>query len=423
MSPRQQNQHTHAFDRALRRTQLDLRVLVSLGCLSLMGGGAVFAQADMADPAQVIPAEKAAPAPAIPAPAAPAPTPAAPAPVSDLGGVPAEVIFEAPVAPAPIERSASEPAAPVALPSVLDDLPADREPAPAHSYIDDTDYSIGATQPAGALDRAATVVLEDRSTGCASSIAPGQSLANGLCANAVFGANGSANGSTARANGRSTARSTDRGYVPTGSAPMAASPLNLSNRNSSFDPYAATGLSYAQIEAQVTRNLAIMPMGRIGNNDTGLLFPVSVPSPISSFFGFRTHPIAGVQRLHTGTDIAAPYGSPVLAAFSGEVVESASMGGYGLTVILSHNDGMSETLYAHMSELLVEAGDEVEQGDPIGRIGSTGFSTGPHLHFEVKQMSDMGWVYLDANRQLEIALERLIDTSQLAQLPLERDRD
>jgi murein DD-endopeptidase MepM/ murein hydrolase activator NlpD len=197
--------------------------------------------------------------------------------------------------------------------------------------------------------------------------------------------------------------------------------MNLSDRNSNFDPYAAAGLSYAQLEAQVTRNIATMPFGRIGNGDRGLIFPVSVPAPISSFFGFRIHPIAQTQRLHTGTDIAAPYGTPVLAAFSGKVVESSDLGGYGLTVVLSHNEGTSETLYAHMSELLVNVGDEVKQGDPIGRVGSTGFSTGPHLHFEVKQMTDMGWVYLDANRQLEVALERLIDSSQLAQLP-RRDR-
>ncbi|NJN60524.1 MAG: M23 family metallopeptidase [Coleofasciculaceae cyanobacterium RL_1_1] len=197
--------------------------------------------------------------------------------------------------------------------------------------------------------------------------------------------------------------------------------MNLSDRSSSFDPYAAAGLSYAQLEAQVTRNIATMPFGRIGNGDRGLIFPVSVPAPISSFFGFRMHPIAQTQRLHTGTDIAAPYGTPVLAAFSGKVTESSDLGGYGLTVVLSHNEGTSETLYAHLSELLVSVGDEVKQGNPIGRVGSTGFSTGPHLHFEVKQMTDMGWVYLDANRQLEVALERLIDSSQLAQLP-RRDR-
>ncbi len=416
MSPRKHSPATPspdsaAFGQPAARARLDLRALASLGCLGLMGGGAVFAQVDMADPLQDAPSAPVYSAPEFVA---------APAAEPDLGGVPAEVIFEAPVAPAPIERAAPLPAEPAPaepLPSVLDDLPADS--APAHSYIDDTDYSVGATQPEGNADRAATVVLEDRSTGCASSIAPGQTLTGGLCADVVFGSDGSGNDNSA---GNTAYGGTPGGgYAPTATAAVVNSLVGLSDRSSSFDPYAAMGLTYEQIEAQVTRNLAVMPVGRMGNGDRSILFPVAVPSSISSFFGFRIHPIANVHRMHTGTDIAAPTGTPVLAAFSGEVVESTSLGGYGLTVILSHNDGTSETLYAHLSELLVEVGEEVKQGDPIGRIGSTGFSTGPHLHFEVKQMTDMGWVYLDADRQLEIALERLIDESQLAQLPLERD--
>ena len=441
------NQTHDKTSSASRRPTFDLRYVTSLGCLGLLGSGAVFAQVGV-DP-QEMPQPSGEPIISVPA----------PAPAPDLSGVPADVVFDAPATP--IEPAYTEPATP--LPSVLEDLPAPvtsypdqtggqagsqtgsqtgsysddnpgTDPGANHSYIDETDYSLGATELYS--DRDTTVVLEERNSGCASSLAPGQALTNGLCANAVFGNSGSTNpnetGGTrypsgvgrGAVNGGGNPTTVSSGSAPSWSGASASYatgamvyPVNLSDRNSSFDPYSAAGLSYAQLEAQVTRNLATMPFGRIGNGDRSLLFPVSVPSPISSFFGFRIHPIAQTQRLHTGTDIAAPYGTPVLAAFSGKVTEASDLGGYGLTVVLSHNEGTSETLYAHMSELLVNVGDDVKQGDPLGRVGSTGFSTGPHLHFEVKQMTDMGWVYLDANRQLEVALERLIDSSQLAQLP------
>ncbi len=408
MSLRHSAKDNTSSARVSRRTKLDLRYVTSLGCIGLLGGGAVFAQVGLDPLEKSLPSRE-------PAVSAPAPD------RSNLNGVPAEVIFDAPVAPESIADPVYvEPATP--LPSVLDDLPASSEPAYTHSYIDDTDYSLGATEISP--DRNATIVLEERNSGCSSSLAPGQALSNGLCAGAVFGNNrgGSSNSSAPYASNSANNASRSSGAAGATYATGATMyPMNLSDRNSSFDPYAAAGLSYAQLEAQVTRNIATMPLGRIGNGDRSLIFPVSVPSAISSFFGFRMHPIAQTQRLHTGTDIAAPYGTPVLAAFSGKVIESSDLGGYGLTVVLSHNEGTSETLYGHMSELLVNVGDEVKQGDAIGRVGSTGFSTGPHLHFEVKQMTDMGWVYLDANRQLEVALERLIDSSQLAQLP-RRDR-
>lgn len=412
MSLRHSAKDNASADRRSRRTKLDLRYVTSLGCIGLLGGGAVFAQVGL-DPLE----------PSLPS---SEPTVSAPAP-ADLRGVPAEVIFDAPAEPI-ADPVYTEPATP--LPSVLEDLPAPTAPASTHSYIDETDYSLGATEISP--DRDVPVVFEERNSGCASALAPGQALTNGLCADAVVGRTGSGSGeastpytSPSYATSPATGAPRSLGNGVTGASGYATGatlyPINLSDRSSSFDPYAAAGLSYAQLEAQVTRNIATMPFGRIGNGDRSLLFPVSVPAPISSFFGFRIHPIAQTQRLHTGTDIAAPYGTPVLAAFSGKVIESSDLGGYGLTVVLSHNEGTSETLYGHLSELLVNVGDEVKQGDPIGRVGSTGFSTGPHLHFEVKQMTDMGWVYLDANRQLEVALERLIDSSQLAQLP-RRDR-
>lgn len=115
---------------------------------------------------------------------------------------------------------------------------------------------------------------------------------------------------------------------------------------------------------------------------------------ISSPFGMRYHPILRQNRMHTGIDFAVPAGTIIRAAADGEVIFSGARGGYGLTVIIDHGDGIA-TLYAHASVLLVKTGDEVKQGQPIARVGSTGLSTGPHLHFEVRlngeYVNPAGW--------------------------------
>ena len=103
----------------------------------------------------------------------------------------------------------------------------------------------------------------------------------------------------------------------------------------------------------------------------------------TSGFGMRRHPLFGIWHLHTGVDIATAWGAPVLAAAEGRVIYAGWFGGYGKIVVIDHGEGMS-TLYGHLSSLLVVAGDEVRRGRPVGRVGSTGFSTGPHLHFEVR---------------------------------------
>ncbi|MEO0686911.1 MAG: M23 family metallopeptidase, partial [Cyanobacteria bacterium J06649_11] len=105
---------------------------------------------------------------------------------------------------------------------------------------------------------------------------------------------------------------------------------------------------------------------------------------ISSPYGWRSHPILGRGRLHTGIDFAANYGSTIRAADSGTVLYSGWYGGYGKTVIINHGKGIS-TLYGHSSKLYVKSGENVKRGQPIAAIGSTGFSTGPHLHFEVRK--------------------------------------
>ncbi|MBR1497987.1 MAG: peptidoglycan DD-metalloendopeptidase family protein [Oscillospiraceae bacterium] len=107
---------------------------------------------------------------------------------------------------------------------------------------------------------------------------------------------------------------------------------------------------------------------------------------ITSPFGYRVHPIYGTSRLHSGTDIGASYGSPVTAAAAGSVITAVldyGTTGYGTYVAIYHDNGTT-TLYGHMSSLAVSQGDYVSQGQVIGYVGSTGASTGPHLHFEVR---------------------------------------
>lgn len=104
---------------------------------------------------------------------------------------------------------------------------------------------------------------------------------------------------------------------------------------------------------------------------------------ITSDFGWRLHPILQTQRFHSGLDIAAPEGTPILAPEAGTVIYSGWVSGYGKTVIIDHGDGIS-TLFGHCSVLLVSGGEKVKRGEPVARVGSTGLSTGPHLHFEVR---------------------------------------
>ncbi|MFN3590767.1 MAG: peptidoglycan DD-metalloendopeptidase family protein [Thermaurantiacus sp.] len=103
---------------------------------------------------------------------------------------------------------------------------------------------------------------------------------------------------------------------------------------------------------------------------------------LSSGFGMRTHPILGFSRLHRGVDFAAPTGTPVLASAGGRVVRAGWGGGYGNMIDIDHGRGIV-TRYAHLSRMDVRVGQQVNQGQRIGAVGSTGMSTGPHLHYEV----------------------------------------
>ncbi|WP_088890658.1 peptidoglycan DD-metalloendopeptidase family protein [Leptolyngbya ohadii] len=142
--------------------------------------------------------------------------------------------------------------------------------------------------------------------------------------------------------------------------------------------------------ARDSRNLAIL-IQRLAGGDrsrpaiigTGQMGYPSI-GEITSSFGYRIHPILGYKRFHAGIDFGADTGSPIYAADSGVVLFAGWYGGYGQSVIIDHGNSLT-TLYAHASELYVSEGQSIQQGQVIAAIGSTGLSTGPHLHFEVRQ--------------------------------------
>jgi len=118
-------------------------------------------------------------------------------------------------------------------------------------------------------------------------------------------------------------------------------------------------------------------------SESGFLWPLTNYNTLSSLFGSRIHPITGKPNNHTGIDIPAPKGTPILAAKSGVVSISTKNSSYGNYVVVSHSDGTS-TLYAHMSARSVSEGQTVKQGQKLGEVGTTGSSTGNHLHFEIR---------------------------------------
>jgi murein DD-endopeptidase MepM/ murein hydrolase activator NlpD len=115
---------------------------------------------------------------------------------------------------------------------------------------------------------------------------------------------------------------------------------------------------------------------------SGAAWPVS--GRITSHFGYRRHPILGFARLHAGMDFGASWGSPIVAAADGQVVRAGWAGGYGRQVRIVHGSGLL-TSYSHMSSIVAEPGTLVRAGQLIGYVGSSGLSTGPHLHYEVRR--------------------------------------
>ena len=135
-----------------------------------------------------------------------------------------------------------------------------------------------------------------------------------------------------------------------------------------------------EIAAKIEELRKLEEQARQARGTGELMWPTN--GNLTSGFGWRTHPVFGGRRFHNGIDIGAPHGANVFAADSGSVLISEYSSGYGNYVVLSHGNGMT-TLYAHLSSRSVSAGTTVSKGQVIGLIGSTGVSTGPHLHFEV----------------------------------------
>ncbi len=152
--------------------------------------------------------------------------------------------------------------------------------------------------------------------------------------------------------------------------------------------FAAKEAEEAAIDAQVKSALAAMEAQR-QQGDTSYItgtgtYKWPCPGyPGGSSYGWRMHPIFHENRFHAGTDIGAPTGTAIYAADSGTVAIATYSSSYGNYVVINHGNGRS-TLYAHQSAMAVSVGQNVNQGDVIGYVGSTGWSTGPHLHFEVR---------------------------------------
>ena len=143
-----------------------------------------------------------------------------------------------------------------------------------------------------------------------------------------------------------------------------------------------------------------------------IVYPLPEPVPVTSGFGWRRHPVTGVRRFHAGVDLGAAQGTPVIASRGGKVTVADRMGGYGLTIVMQQPDGKQDTLYAHLSQIYVRPGEKIQPGAIIGRVGSTGLSTGPHLHYEARQMSNSGWIAVNPGGQLEAARTRLVQARQ-----------
>lgn len=142
---------------------------------------------------------------------------------------------------------------------------------------------------------------------------------------------------------------------------------------------------YQKQIADIETEIRLLAIANIGEDYVGgsMAWPVPGYTRITSSFGMRTHPITGIYKLHTGVDIGAPLGASFIAANDGIVTYAGWNKAYGNMVIIDHGGGIT-TLYAHGSEILVNVGDTVYQGNPVLKVGSTGYSTGPHAHFEVR---------------------------------------
>ena len=355
----------------------------------------------------------------------------------------------------------AQPTTPQALPEKLPELaqPSKNSDRPTsatagktkdynNAYIDPTNYT---TKTTATYQAPNSLVLTERYSGCQTVLPSGQSISGSSCAVATREAaphqktapswvKTSQNIDLAQV--RSLNNHSSNRWVPSHSANSANSANKTASPSHRFSPNPIRSALGSAIVASgetlpppmAAGNIAPRPStvayefplasvlpqipftGSVAYGHGGMIFPLSIPARISSVFGWRNHPITGDIRFHSGTDLAAPMGTPVVAAAAGTVETANWLGGYGLTVIINHASAQ-QTLYAHMSELFVQPGQTVEQGTVIGRVGSTGNSTGNHLHFEVRHLKPQGWVAVDSGVQLEVAFNQLVQALQTARVP------
>lgn len=154
----------------------------------------------------------------------------------------------------------------------------------------------------------------------------------------------------------------------------------LAEENRLIEEYNALMVASENV-TEMIRNMELAGTMTSGGGSGVFIWPIQ--GEITSYYGWRTHPIFGTEKYHSGMDIAADYGDPILAADSGTIIYADWMEGYGYAVMIDHGAGLV-TLYGHNNDLCVSAGQSVAQGQLIAHAGSTGYSTGPHCHFEVR---------------------------------------
>lgn len=166
----------------------------------------------------------------------------------------------------------------------------------------------------------------------------------------------------------------------------------INTNESIINKYKNDRIAYEKAERELAKQSASLSamISKSTSNSTVKVttaFDLPLQGRFSSPFGYRTHPIFKTKTFHSGQDIAAPMGTPIKASNSGKVIYSGWYGGYGKVVIIDHGNFNGQpltTLYAHMSAQKVSVGQQVKKGQVIGLVGSTGYSTGPHCHFEVR---------------------------------------
>ena len=156
------------------------------------------------------------------------------------------------------------------------------------------------------------------------------------------------------------------------------------NLETERDLYQQETAEYSAIQKEINQKVEELKKQQTVTGTGTLIWPTPSSYKVTSEFGMRMHPIYHELRMHTGIDIGASYGTSVVASDGGTVITSKYSSSYGNYIVISHGNGYT-TLYAHLSSRLAAAGDNVTQGQVIGKVGSTGASTGPHLHYEVSK--------------------------------------